>query len=254
MTPSESSKADTFSPAITVNFSIRNTPSNKISPIKLISTEQPLSSKSPVRMAGFSNMAKTSSPASLGMAVPEPLVESGSAVHPANMIDFQTINFIQNKPSTNLAREAGSAVSSIKPAQVEGFNRTVTGGSSRFPVIVAAVPQNFIKSDQDGKSSAEELKQLKANFTSEVRERIALVKMYPRRARSRGFEGQPVVAFTLSRNGGLTKYSIVESSGHQILDKSALESVKKAVPYPPIPDKLDIEFINLKLPISYILK
>lgn len=91
-------------------------------------------------------------------------------------------------------------------------------------------------------------------FTGQVRQRIANAKFYPRIARRRGIEGQPVVAFTLDRGGRLMKANLEKTSGYQVLDQAALEAVQEAAPYPEIPAELNTETFQFKLPISFILK
>ena len=142
----------------------------------------------------------------------------------------------------------------ISPVYMTAFQQKRSSVYSSKPAIMASLPHKTINKNNSDAAAMIELKSLRRDFTKRVRERIALVKKYPNIARRRGFEGQPVVAFTIGRDGALTKHSIATSSGHRVLDRSALESVKKAAPYPRIPDKLELQSINLKLPISYILK
>ena len=85
-------------------------------------------------------------------------------------------------------------------------------------------------------------------------QRIADTKYYPRTARRRGIEGQPVVAFTLDKGGRLMKAGLAKTSGYQLLDEAALEAVHQAAPYPEIPAELNMKTFQFKLPISFILK
>jgi periplasmic protein TonB len=67
-------------------------------------------------------------------------------------------------------------------------------------------------------------------------------------------EGQPVVAFTLNKGGGLMKADLAQTSGYQLLDRAALEAVHQAAPYPEIPVELKTDTYQFKLPISFVLK
>jgi len=98
------------------------------------------------------------------------------------------------------------------------------------------------------------LKKIKTRFSSQVWNRIAQSKYYPRIARKRGFEGQPVVAFTLGNEGDLLELSIVNPSPFKILDEAALDAVKSASPYPPIPKLLKTDSMRFNLPISFMLE
>jgi len=73
-------------------------------------------------------------------------------------------------------------------------------------------------------------------------------------AKRRGMEGQPIIAFTLGRQGQLTKVALVKTSGYQLLDQAALKAVQQAAPYPEIPTELKTNTFQFKLPVSFILK
>ena len=72
--------------------------------------------------------------------------------------------------------------------------------------------------------------------------------VYPRVARKRGLEGKCVVAFVICKDGNVADVRIVESSGHAILDNSAVATVKRAAPFPTPPVTAE-----LVLPITYRL-
>jgi len=95
---------------------------------------------------------------------------------------------------------------------------------------------------------------IKKAFSSQVWTKIAQSKYYPRTARKRGFEGEPVVSFTLGNTGNLIEVSINKPSPYKLLDEAALDAVKLAGPFPPIPEPLKLKTIRFKLPISFILE
>jgi len=95
---------------------------------------------------------------------------------------------------------------------------------------------------------------IRRGFHSKVWNRIANARHYPLAARKRGYEGNPVVGFTLEPDGSLKDIVLVESSHHELLDEAALDAVKMGSPYPPIPDPLGLKSIRFQLPISFILE
>ncbi|MFQ5443365.1 MAG: energy transducer TonB [Nitrospinales bacterium] len=117
----------------------------------------------------------------------------------------------------------------------------------------ALTPVHF-ENSEELLNSGERLQKIREGFTSQVREKIAMNKRYPKIARKRGFEGKPMVTFTLAKNGTLLEIKIEQPSPHSILDKGAIQTVKNAAPYPPIPEQLHLESMQFKLPISYVLK
>ncbi len=103
-------------------------------------------------------------------------------------------------------------------------------------------------------SSSLELGKLRRGFYKKVWEKVAKAKYYPRTARKRGFEGEPIVTFSIDRKGELTDLRLIEFSSYKLLNEAALETVRRGIPYPPIPKPLGSDSILFNLPISYVLK
>jgi len=89
---------------------------------------------------------------------------------------------------------------------------------------------------------------LKSNF-SYVRDLIMKKMIYPERAREMGWQGKVKVSFVVCSDGFVKDVRILESSGVAILDKNAVETVKKASPFPRPPVAA-----QLIMPISYRLR
>ena len=104
------------------------------------------------------------------------------------------------------------------------------------------------------KNSSGDVGELRRGFHGKIWQRVAKVKYYPRMARKRGFEGKPIVAFTLESNGELVDLKLIEASNYDLLNEAALETIRRGIPYPPIPEPLGKNSISFNLPISYVLE
>jgi TonB family protein len=102
--------------------------------------------------------------------------------------------------------------------------------------------------------SSLELGELRHGFHKQVWQKVAKAKYYPRIARKRGFEGEPIVSFTIGRKGELIDLRLIEFSNYKLLNEAALETVRRGIPYPSIPKPLRRDSISFNLPISYVLK
>lgn len=90
-----------------------------------------------------------------------------------------------------------------------------------------------------------------------LREKLSIISSlvqkqisYPPLARKMGWEGRVVVCFTLYPDGRLENLHIEKSSGYDLLDKNAIDTVKRVAhlfPTPPVE-------VVVKLPISYRLE
>ena len=122
------------------------------------------------------------------------------------------------------------------------------------PVIRQVVAMEQAEEEFDNTLSEEEFQKIWGSFTNTVRQQIARAKNYPSSARKKGQEGKAFLKFKLDKDGSVANLSIVQSSGHNLLDEAAIRAIKEAAPYPPIPDELNRSYALLKLPISFILK
>ncbi len=102
--------------------------------------------------------------------------------------------------------------------------------------------------------SDQELDKVRGGFLSSVWEKLARAKHYPKIARDRGYEGEPIVVFTIGKDGSLIELGLDKSSPFEILNEAALQTVRDASPYPSIPDPINERTIKLKLPISFVLE
>ena len=88
---------------------------------------------------------------------------------------------------------------------------------------------------------------LKEHFTY-IRDSIVEKLSYPHLARKMGWEGKVTISFIIDERGGAEDIKIIESSGFAILDKNAVEAVRKALPFPKPPCRAEII-----IPVAYRL-
>jgi len=91
-------------------------------------------------------------------------------------------------------------------------------------------------------------------YTKVIKERIRNHWVYPLSARQDHTQGSLLVIFRLDRGGDLIDCSIAKSSGHEILDTHALEAIRSATPFPPFPEKITVQFLNIHASFAYQLK
>jgi len=155
----------------------------------------------------------------------------------------------------NKISQAQRQYSPITTARIQDFHSQAPSHTPGplIPKTVNPLPGDFYLEHEDERKGPD-LGILRGIFTGKVRQRIAQTRVYPKIAKRRGIEGQPVISFTLDRGGRLIKVQLVSSSGFQLLDNAALNAVKHAAPFPEIPSQLNLDSLQFKLPISFILK
>ena len=79
-------------------------------------------------------------------------------------------------------------------------------------------------------------------------------KRYPRVAMDNNWEGRVVVRMIIGANGMIASITVISSSGHEILDKQAVDMIQKAKPRVLIPAALRGKEFPLEIPVIYSLK
>ena len=145
------------------------------------------------------------------------------------------------------------------------------GGNSRFTATARTAALDFgfteesleaPKATDTAKSappgfdrfSALEIGKLRQGFRKQIRHKVGKAKYYPRIAQRLGFEGKPVVSFTLGVKGELLDLRLAQASTYNLLNEAALETIRRGTPYPPIPGPLGKKSISFDLPILYTLE
>ncbi|HWE72167.1 MAG TPA: energy transducer TonB [Stellaceae bacterium] len=82
---------------------------------------------------------------------------------------------------------------------------------------------------------------------------IARQERYPAEAREHRQEGKGVVAFTIARDGNVTRVWVDRSTGSSALDEASLATIRDASPVPPLPHDIAGDSVDFFLPISYTL-
>ena len=99
----------------------------------------------------------------------------------------------------------------------------------------------------DGKTLAK-TKYLNDHFAY-IRDKILGNVNYPDAARRMGWQGKVLLSFIITAEGSVRAFRVIKSSGFTILDKSAIETVRDAAPFPHPPGEA-----QLVIPIIYCLE
>lgn len=89
---------------------------------------------------------------------------------------------------------------------------------------------------------------LKEHFTY-IRDMVMQRLVYPLQARRMGWGGRVTVSFVVSEDGSARNIAVRESSGYQILDNCAMDTVRKVAPFPKPPAPAEIT-----IPVQFRLR
>lgn len=79
-------------------------------------------------------------------------------------------------------------------------------------------------------------------------------KQYPMLAQRRGLQGSGSVRVRIDRDGRVLERSLTRSTGETMLDQAALDMVRRASPFPPVPEEYAGASFEFVAPIEYRLR
>jgi periplasmic protein TonB len=82
---------------------------------------------------------------------------------------------------------------------------------------------------------------------------VAAHQRYPRLAQMRQWQGTALLQLELAADGQLASVRVLSSSGHEILDRQAIDMVRAAVPLPPLPASLAGRSLTVDVPVVFRL-
>jgi protein TonB len=83
------------------------------------------------------------------------------------------------------------------------------------------------------------MRYVKAHFAA-IRNAITSKLSYPPAARRMGWTGTVKVSFVVNEDGGVSNVRVIEPSGHELLDSSAVDTIRRGSPYPKPPCMAEI--------------
>ena len=91
------------------------------------------------------------------------------------------------------------------------------------------------------------------SYLKRIKRKIEDIWIYPQAAFEREEEGIAVIRFSIGEGGDLTSSRVLESSGHNYLDQGALDVVRSAAPFDPLPREFNISQLNVIARFQYKL-
>jgi len=102
--------------------------------------------------------------------------------------------------------------------------------------------------DRDGSQGGEIMSAEGKDYTY-IRDAVMKNIEYPKSARKMGLEGKTLLSFIVLEKGTTSRITVVESSGHRLLDESAKEGIARTVLSRKVPYR-----VIVRLPIRYKLQ
>jgi TonB family protein len=92
------------------------------------------------------------------------------------------------------------------------------------------------------------------DYTPLVVAQIYKAIRYPNRAADKNQQGTVRIGVTIDRSGDLISAVITQESRYRLLNQAAHKAVKKAAPFPQLPEEMKVDSFEVNLPITFRLQ
>jgi TonB family protein len=91
-------------------------------------------------------------------------------------------------------------------------------------------------------------------YAGEIVKKIYEYKYYPPQAKALKLSGVSELGFSIKKDGNLNgEPKVLNTSGHEILDRTAIKIIKNSAPFPAFPQSIKEKELNLKVSIDFTL-
>jgi protein TonB len=90
-------------------------------------------------------------------------------------------------------------------------------------------------------------------YLLQVRRLLERQKKYPRMAQRMNMQGVVLLQFTIAADGGIQGTHLCRTSGHDLLDEAAQETVRRVGKFPPLPKALGRQKLAVQIPLAFRL-
>ena len=91
------------------------------------------------------------------------------------------------------------------------------------------------------------------SYFSGIKDKIEWAWVYPQQAQRAGYQGVLTLTFTILRSGELKEVRLVSTSGYPILDRAAMQAVRDAASFGPMPSSWDDQELTILANFHYQL-
>lgn len=188
------------------------------------------------------------------------------AVLPAARSDTQTAQqtpVVPSGPPAPLERTAAAAMQAQPPAATDPARalrqRSPRPVAAATPVsqVRAAHAMHMQRAEQQPAikpATRDDVQRLGQRISAALQQELAKHFEYPWIARKRGWQGQVTLSLQIRENGDLTDWAVSQTSGHKVLDRSALDCARRIDRLPEATRWLDGRSLQLLIPVQYRLR
>lgn len=151
------------------------------------------------------------------------------------------------KPALNVSAAAASSVAAATPAPA------ASSAPAAKPVATAPSKPAAVEDDEEGPALTAQSLLARQFYVSDAIKIIRGKTRYPQRALDRRHAGSVRVAVVIDRRGQILGTNILESSQYELLNKEAIDAIRRSAPFPALPEEIAGARFEFTVPMRWAL-
>ena len=190
---------------------------------------------------------KSSAPTQAAASEPSETASTSSA---SEALATETESTQQSAQASSSAVESSTAIAGTPS---DSSSKSAAAAVAALPNQILEQEDVFDDEEDDFSYTAADLLSRQLYLSKLTRWTGSYIK-YPKAALRRGNQGTVRVTVTIDRKGGVTSATIIKESPYKSLNKEALKAIKRASPYPAMPDIITGDSFEFTLPVVFALR
>jgi periplasmic protein TonB len=146
----------------------------------------------------------------------------------------------------DMRSEGVNVAAPVMPVTARQFVRDIAK-----PAATPAVKSDGAKEGNSAASHAEMI----SRYEQLISLWIQKFKLYPEQARLQSMQGETVVRIRIDRRGNIRYYALERSTGYEVLDRAAIDMMRRANPVPAVPNEYPPgELLEFLIPVNFQLQ
>jgi periplasmic protein TonB len=139
------------------------------------------------------------------------------------------------------------------PAAQVAASAAASSVAAKPVAVTQPAPAKVEEEEDEGPALTAQTLLARQFYVSDAIKKIRSKTKYPQRALDRGQAGNVRVAVVIDRNGNILNTNILENSAYEMLNKEALDAVKRSAPFPALPDAISGARFEFTVPMRWTL-
>ncbi len=204
--------------------------------------------------------ASSETPINITLIQPSPAANVGTASPVKQVKTERKKQAPSHQPGKQGSKSSTGTAVSQAPVKKHPVNRVKK--STQPPRTVVASVSKQLRDTEQTRAQPDPPEQLPeptsaavhSQLRTALQSRLRFNHYYPRSAIRRGWEGRVDLAIRLDTQGQIGSVRVLKSSGHYVLDQAAINSVEQLEQLPEAVSLLELQSIELTLPVIYRLE